>query len=44
LISQRLQRFQHASPIGRWSVTVCRPDPPLADFVLKRSGSDRELQ
>jgi hypothetical protein len=34
VISQRLQRFEHASPIGRWSVTVCRPDPRLADFVL----------
>jgi AraC-like DNA-binding protein len=30
---QRLHRFEHASPIGRWSVTVCTPDPRLADVV-----------
>lgn len=32
-IGQRLQRFEHVSPIGRWSVTVCRPHPQLADLV-----------
>jgi len=30
---RRLQTFQHASPIGRWSVTVCQPDTRLADLV-----------
>ena len=33
VIDQRLHRFEHASPIGRWSVTVCTPDPRLADVV-----------
>ena len=28
-----LQRFEHISPIGRWSVTVWTPDPQLADLV-----------
>jgi len=30
---RRLQRFEHVSPIGRWSVTICTPDSPLADIV-----------
>ena len=29
----RLQTFEHASPIGRWTVTTCVPDPRLADLV-----------
>lgn len=33
MTTQRLHRFEHASPIGRWSVTVCTPDPRLADVV-----------
>jgi AraC-like DNA-binding protein len=33
LAEQRLHRFEHVSPIGRWSVTVCTPDPRLADVV-----------
>ena len=33
MIEHRLQRFEHASPIGRWSVSVCTPDPRLADVV-----------
>ena len=33
MTGQRLQRFEHVSPIGRWSVTVCTPDPRLADIV-----------
>ena len=31
--SQRLQRFEHVSPFGRWSMTVCAPDPRLANVV-----------
>jgi AraC-like DNA-binding protein len=30
---RRLQTFEHASPIGRWSVTVWQPDPRLQDLV-----------
>ena len=33
MIDQRLHRFEHASPIGRWSITVCTPDARLADVV-----------
>ena len=33
MAEHRLHRFEHASPIGRWSVTVCTPDPRLADVV-----------
>ena len=33
MIEYRLHRFEHASPIGRWSVTVCTPDARLADVV-----------
>jgi AraC-like DNA-binding protein len=33
VLSSRLQTFEHHSPIGRWSVTVCRPEPQLADLV-----------
>jgi AraC-like DNA-binding protein len=29
----RLRTFEHASPIGRWSVTTCVPDPRLRDCV-----------
>jgi AraC-like DNA-binding protein len=30
---RRLHRFEHVSPIGRWSVSVWTPDQRLADFV-----------
>ena len=33
MTERRLQRFEHISPIGRWSVTVWTPDPRLADLV-----------
>jgi AraC-like DNA-binding protein len=29
----RLRTFEHASPIGRWTVTTCAPDARLRDLV-----------